>query len=135
MTPAMRDLPKTVFGESWDDDESFETRLGFTPYNGEIETDIREIAGIIVKAGEDGEFVYMTEIADRLGLPTKYVELIQTLLSCVMYPPRPGAAEYYADPFTYGTSPRGLFCVDLKTGKRFLSEFDEHLRRRESGRV
>ncbi len=127
---------ENVFGEQPEEDEFWRARFRMiSPYNSKIDCDFRAVAGMIVEAGSlpenDRHVVTTDDIAERLTLSIEYVELIQTMLADVRYPRVAGkfGGDYYPSPFTYGTSPRGLFLDDRETAKRFLEEFDEHLRR------
>lgn len=129
--------PESAFGVEPEEDNFWSERFGMTrPYNSGIDRDIRNVAGIIVEArlasdaGRERVPSYLDDIADRLDLPYDYVELILQMLVDLRYPREQGQDPYvFPSPFTYGTSPRGLFVDNLKNARKFLEEFDEHLRR------
>lgn len=72
----------------WDPWE--EWGLGCVGYNGQIDVDVIKT----LKAIRDKKF--NTDIAEKLGLPEQYIELIQSILASK------GVTEY-------GTSPRGCW--------------------------
>ena len=103
-------------------------RLGIAcgGYNTAVDSEMLAVAKLIVEAREQKTDCFVTSIAKQLGLIETHVELVQYILASVRYDDerRPG---YAVCPFTYGTSPRGLFVDDLATAKRFVAEFEKSI--------
>lgn len=100
-------------------------RLG--GYSGAVDEQIYNVAKLIVEAREADGGVFNDAIADKLGLSRDHVELIQYILASISMPV-PEGKPHYSSPFTYGTSPRGLFVDDLDMAKQFLAEFETYMK-------
>lgn len=110
----------------------WDQRLGINcgGYNSEVDQQIYDVAKMIVDARKSDTSVYMTDIAQALGISNQHAELIQYILAGVCYPVSEEDkknGERFGTPFTYGTSPRGLFVDNERAANLFLEEFEEHL--------
>jgi hypothetical protein len=88
-----------------------EAELGCVGYNSEIDTD----ALAVLKAIQAGKF--NSDIATELGLPTQYVELLQSIFCSV------GWGEY-------GTSPRGCWIAHEHDANALVTKFEAYVERR-----
>ena len=106
-------------------------RLGiqYGCYNGEIDEHIFNVAKLIVGARKIGTGIYNTDIAEELGLPPAYIELIQYILAGVRYPVAEREAWWKGHPFDYGSSPRGLFVGNEKAANKFIEEYSDYFER------
>lgn len=95
-------------------------------YNSVIDRHIYTVAKEIIDARKADAFMGNPEIAKELQLQPEYVELIQYCLADIHYPPKEGENYYHGNPFTYGTSPRGLFVNNEKNADLFLEEFRKY---------
>lgn len=100
-------------------------KLPLCSYNAAIDKNIYNVAKVIVNARESNDSIYCDDIAKKLGLNIEYVEFIQYILADLRYP-HIEDEKHYEEPFTYGTSPRGLFVDNMRMAKLFLKEFEEY---------
>lgn len=96
-------------------------------YNSAVDDQIYAVAKMIWDARQDGNrSVYCTDIAEKLGISEEHAELIQYILGSITMPV-PEGKPHYAECFTYGTSPRGLFVDDEDMCKQFLTEYETYI--------
>ena len=96
-------------------------------YNSEVDAQIYSVAKMIVDARKRDTVAYNSDISKALGMSPEHVELIQYILAPVVYP---GDDQLYLrEPFSYGTSPRGLFVGSMEHAEKFLQEFREYYER------
>jgi len=105
-------------------------RLGISygSYSSEIDEHIYNVAKMIVEARKNDSSVFYTDVAEKLNLQPAYVELINYILAGVSYPIIGGEQHYDNSPFTYGTSPRGLFVGNERMADFFLQEFESYIK-------
>lgn len=97
-------------------------------YHGLVDHNIYSVAKIIVEARRNNSVArYNTDIAKELALSCAHVELIQYILASVRYPITKELDHHPNDPFTYGTSPRGLFVDCEVMAEKFLLEFERYI--------
>lgn len=109
-------------------DEDFDIwdRLGIScgGYSSAVDEQIYQAAQEIVAARKADSTIFVDALAAKIGISEKHAELIQYILASVRYEDRPHLKDC---PFTYGTSPRGLFVDDMECAERFLAEFKTHM--------
>jgi hypothetical protein len=94
-------------------------------YNSTVDQQIYDAAKLIVGARQADGCIYCDDLAAKLSITPEHAELIQYILASVRYTDRPHLKDR---PFTYGTSPRGLFVDDTECAERFLAEFGLHMK-------
>lgn len=117
-----------------DDDAEFDfmkDRLGLSTsgYNLDVDEQIYKVAKMIVDARKNDTCAWGTDIAKALGMSPEHVELIQYILDAVIYPAEQSDKNYTdRSPFTYGSSPRGLFVWSEAKADRFIAEFEVYMK-------
>ena len=119
-------------GDKMDKEQDFDfmgerLKIPICCYNSEVDAQIYSVAKMIVDARKRDTVAYNSDISKALGMSPEHVELIQYILAPVVYP---GDDQLYLrEPFSYGTSPRGLFVGSMEHAEKFLQEFREYYER------